>query len=202
MSISGFEYAQARLEARHAGRPDAATWRRLHASTTLEHFLEACGRTGLVRWVRDLHPGHDTGAMERALSAAFAGYAAEVASWLPPRWQVVAQGVPFAERVADIAGWRAAWPRTSRHERSALDELLDLLDAHRERMRSAGQDEDGFRLREQLATQLEHLFRWRPLQPVTPLCHLALTALDVERLRGAALRRALFPGVESEASWV
>ncbi len=202
MSVSGFEYAQARLQAHHASRPDAAAWRRLHASAGLEHFLEACERTGLSAWVADLHPEQDARTIERALDGAFRRYAVEVASWLPARWQATVRSVPFAERDADVDEWRAEWPRTSRTETAALDELFAVLDAHRERMRAATPAEDGFRLCDQLATELSRLFRRRTQQPVTPLSHLALTALDLERLRGAVLRRALFPDIASEASWV
>jgi hypothetical protein len=45
--------------------------------------------------------------------------------------------------------------------------------------------------RELLDARLERLFRRHPLSPVAVLAHLALTALDVDRLRGALAVRAL-----------
>lgn len=202
MSISGFEYAQARLQARHGSRPDAAAWRRLHASTSLEHFLEACARTGLEAWVADLHAGQQAHQIERALGAAFDRYVDEVASWLPRRWQPTLRRQPSGRRDVNLEAWRALWPRTSRAERAQLEAFVTLLDAHRKRMRDAGREDDGWRLCDRLQSELTRLFRRAPRQPVTPLAHLALIALDVRRLRGAALRRALFPDVASEASWV
>lgn len=202
MSIAGFEYAQARLQARHGDRPDRAAWRRLHASASVEHFLDACARTGLARWVVDVHADQDARQIERALAAAFDRYVGEVASWLPPRWQPAVRGQPSGRREADVDEWRALWPRTSRAERAQLEAFVALLDAHRERMQSADAGDEGWRLRDRLEGELTHLFRREPRQPVTPLSHLALVALDLEKLRGAVLCRVLFPDLVSEASWV
>lgn len=202
MSITGFDYAQARLQSRHGSRPGAADWRRLHASGSLEHFLDACGRTGLAPWVAELHPGQDAHVTDSALAAAFERYEDEVASWLPSRWQSSVRDAPFGRRDADVEAWRSEWPRTSGAERARLDELVDALTAHQQRMRSADMQEDGWRLGDALEAGLQRLFRRCTLQPAAPLCHLALIALDLHRLRGAVLRRALFPDVTSEVSWV
>ncbi len=206
MSISGFEYAQARLQARHGARPDGVTWRRLHASASLEHFLEACGRSGLSPWVAELHPDQSPQRVERALAGAFRRHAEEVASWLPPPWQPAVRWsgeLPFpGGRDGDTDAWRASWPHASPDRRAALGALTALLDEHRERMQSANLEEDGWGLRDELDQKLSRLFRRHTREPVAALCHLALTALDLERLRGAVLRRLLFSDVESEASWV
>ncbi len=202
MSISGFEYAQARLQARHGNRPDRAAWRRLHASASLEHFLDACARTGLEPWVAELHADQDPHQIERALGTAFGHYVDEVASWLPPRWQPVVRQQPSGRREASLDEWRALWPREPRAGTARLEAFVALLDAHRARMRSSDLEQDGWRLCDRLEDELTRLFRVHPRQPVTALAHLALVALDLERLRGAVLRRRLFPDVASEASWV
>ncbi len=48
------------------------------------------------------------------------------------------------------------------------------------------------RLREQLAARLRSAFRRFRFQPATSFAYLALTALDLERLRGDLVQRALF----------
>ena len=48
------------------------------------------------------------------------------------------------------------------------------------------------RLREQLAARLRSAFRRFRFQPATSCAYLALTALDLERLRGDLVQRALF----------
>ena len=198
MSISGFEYAQARLQARHAARPDELGWRHLHASASLEHFLESCRRTGLGAWIADVHSAQDAHHIERALCEAFRSHADEVASWVPAAWQpAVRAGAELPElpfiggHATDLEPWRSLWPRSPRGERAAIESWLGLLERHRERMQTANANEDGWRLRAKLQGELEKLFRRRIQQPVTPLCYLALVALDL----AAATRRALAPGV-------
>jgi len=51
---------------------------------------------------------------------------------------------------------------------------------------------DGVALREQLGAQLSRLFRAAAGTLVATLCHLALMALDFERLRGGLVNRSLF----------
>lgn len=52
---------------------------------------------------------------------------------------------------------------------------------------------DGWALRRRLAEQLAQLWRRHPAEPVGAFIHLALTALEGERLRGELARRAAFP---------
>ena len=54
---------------------------------------------------------------------------------------------------------------------------------------------DGWPLRRALQARLALLFRRAMLDPAAAFIFLALTALDLERLRGELLRRAAFPGV-------
>jgi hypothetical protein len=52
---------------------------------------------------------------------------------------------------------------------------------------------NGTVLRDQLRERLDRLFRAAAGTVVATLCHLALMALDFERLRGGLVNRALFP---------
>jgi hypothetical protein len=54
---------------------------------------------------------------------------------------------------------------------------------------------DGWPLRRTLQARLTLLFRRAMLDPAAAFAYLALTALDLERLRGELLRRAAFPAL-------
>ena len=208
MTATEFAYAQARIQARHAERPDEATWARLHASTTLAHFLTMARATGLRRWVAHLKPGHAARDIERSLRTEFRSYVQDVASWLPERWQDATRAVGELPLASEGEGkrllglWRARWPRTSVGERRALDAVIVALSRHSDQMATADASSDGWTLRAALGTQLGRLFRSEREQPAVVFCHLGLIALDVERLRGALLRRALFEDVRSDVAWV
>ena len=208
MTGMDFAYAQARIQARHAERPDEATWARLHASTTLGHFLTMARATGLRRWVAHLKPAHGVHDIERSLRTEFRSYVHEVASWLPERWQDATRAVGNTPLESEGEGkrllelWRARWPRMSGRERRALDALVETLSRHLEEMATASASSDGWVLRAALGARLGRLFRAECEQPAAVFCHLGMIALDVERLRGALLRRALFEDVRSDAAWV
>lgn len=95
--------------------------------------------------------------------------------------------------------WMSLWPNDAWAKRPALTKLTALLQqalavstdtsiaAHR-------------RSREQLTARLAMMFRQHTEQPAAVFIHLALLALDLERLRGGIARRAIFAepaGVES-----
>jgi hypothetical protein len=44
------------------------------------------------------------------------------------------------------------------------------------------------------------MFRKHAFQPAAVFIHLLLVALDMERLRGSVMQRALFPGYREESS--
>ena len=199
-----FAYARARMQARHGERPDEIVWNRLHASSSLAHFLEAARGTGLRRWVSHLTvrtPPHD---VELTLRADFTQYVGEVATWVPDAWRAAVLWVAGLVRVplADLEDWRALWPRTTHSERAHLVLFTRTLERHLDAMAHADSASDGFAERARLELEFARLFRWHAEEPVAPFCHLGLVALDLERLRGAVLRRALFPDVRSEVAWV
>ncbi len=96
-----------------------------------------------------------------------------------------------------LRAWRKRWPAdASPRQRAGLETLTTLLLRHLDafpllepaQTRAASQ---------QLEQRLERLFRREAGQPAAGFVHLALFALDIERLRGALVRRALFPGREA-----
>jgi hypothetical protein len=85
--------------------------------------------------------------------------------------------------------WRGLWPRCDSWERAALERLVWLVQRH-----AAGfvglDPAEAWGARARLAGELRRLLRRSPLQPTAVLAWLALEALELERLRGALVRRA------------
>ena len=90
-------------------------------------------------------------------------------------------------RAATAAGARSILPKRSR--------------AHVERLGRAGRQETSAPYRRDLARKVTRLFRRHGGTPAAVFCHLALVALDLERLRGGLMRRRLFaPARAKEAA--
>lgn len=89
------------------------------------------------------------------------------------------------------AHWRALWPvRTA--ETKQLTVLAGLIRRHNEQMALAGPQESSAPHRQELALRVARMFRHNSASPVAVFCHLALVALDLERVRGGLSRRRLF----------
>jgi hypothetical protein len=88
--------------------------------------------------------------------------------------------------------WRALWPPMSTDERSALEALTTTVAQHLTRFAAAA-PEDAAALRSALHPRLLAFARLQAAEPVALFALLVLHALDLERLRGELLRRALFP---------
>jgi hypothetical protein len=110
---------------------------------------------------------------------------------------------PFAPLLASDAGeatlaacwtahWRALWPKLSANESRPLLDLAATIKAHVERLDRAAPQETSARYRRDLAIGLTRMFRKHGGTPVAVFAHLALVALDLERLRGGLVRRRLF----------
>jgi hypothetical protein len=97
--------------------------------------------------------------------------------------------LPANARDGDDAGARAT-PDSTRH---SLEALVRALRAHARVFRLAVPSQ-GWALRGSLRSELVHLLRRSSLQPAIAFVHLALCALDFERLRAELLRRVIFPG--------
>lgn len=96
------------------------------------------------------------------------------------------------------AAWHAEWrrrlPRPLRPPEAGEDSLRQLvqtLRAHAGAFAAAPPAQAGL-LRRALQARLTLLLRRSALEPAAAFTHLALSALDLERLRGELLRRALF----------
>ena len=118
---------------------------------------------------------------ERRAVVAVSRWAALAAAWavpatLGPAWLDEWRRRTPAQRGDDAAGWRV---------------LTNTLQAHAEAFAEAPAG-TGDALRQDLRRRLHLLMRRTTLQPALAFVHLALCALDLERLRGELLRRALF----------
>ena len=85
--------------------------------------------------------------------------------------------------------WRSLWPdRKSNQSINKLISTIDRLLLNIEQPSS----QPGWKSREILVDKLTILFRQFSYQPIAVFIHLALIALDIERLRGNILKRRLF----------
>ena len=220
MKRSGdLDYAMARIAARFGERPTEATWRALAVIRELPALLDAARQPPFRRWTAGLAPDADAHAIEAALRANGRALAAEVRLWMPARWQpavdwactladlpvahYLAQGgaplhwmrddaayrdlahaavVIPAHPAAVLREWGDEWWRRVPERTAPLRELARLVQAHR------GADAD----RHALVARLALLYRRAPVDPAAAFVFLALSALDMERLRGELLRRLLF----------
>ncbi len=251
-----FGYAQARLQAHHAARPDESAWRRIESIGELATFLQDA-RTGSLRpWVLGLSADVDAHVLEFTLRQQLRAYIDAVASWQPVRWRAALrwtrilpdlpllqhllsgglppdwlrhdplfgpahrddgsihwevlqtigymplltawqQGIPLAQ--AWTEHWHTLWPDTPAPVRAALAALVAVLADY---MQALVIDDvaHGVTARDVLALRLTRLFRRYTNQPAAGCSHLALVALDVQRLRGAVLRRKLLPMLTEHVS--
>jgi len=205
------DYASARIAARYGERPSETAWRSIGVIRELPVLLDAARQGPFRRWVAGLEPGSDAHAIEAAMRSSWRALCSEVCAWMPPEWQravelaralpdlpieaYLARGEPplawmrdygrpaagaDPDPVALLAAWRQEWrQRVPPHARRdpLLSELARLL-------RSPA--------RRELAARLPLLYRRAVLEPSAAFVFLALSALDMERLRGELLRRALF----------
>src|SRR5580698_9713436 len=100
----------------------------------------------------------------------------------------IAGQIPLAEL------WLARWRELRPPVDAFTEQLLTAVSrAVREHTRGlAVEGANGVALRDQLRERLNKLFRAAAGTLVATLCHLALMALDFERLRGGLVNRALF----------
>lgn len=98
--------------------------------------------------------------------------------------------------------WRAHWqvlmPQTDAHTDQLLTALLRAIDRYAEKLSTIVGSAAG--LREELDHRLTKLFRAGTNTIVATVCHLALLALDIERLRGGMVTRSFFAAHTGEAA--
>jgi hypothetical protein len=99
----------------------------------------------------------------------------------------------IARRVPIGPLWRAHWqrlqPQWDAHTNEVVRRFLRTIEAHFNELR--GNTGSALILRMELAQRLERLFRASANTVVTTVCHLALLALELERLRGGLASRAV-----------
>jgi hypothetical protein len=93
--------------------------------------------------------------------------------------------------------WQSLWPATRRSHRQPMYELIRVVTDHLAAFQQLALTAT-WREREKLAYTLTMMFRRYAFQPVAVFVHLLLVALDVERLRGAIVRRSVFPGYKGQ----
>jgi len=96
------------------------------------------------------------------------------------------------------AHWRSLWPQGAA-ERYALTTLAKTVGAYVARFDRAGPQDVSAPYRRELAQKITRMFRRHGGMPAAVFCHLALVALDLERLRGALVRRRLFEPAQEVA---
>ena len=122
---------------------------------------------------------------ERLPALSAAGLADLADAWSAP-------GSPgSAWQAAWEAGWWRRLPQRPETCDASLRRLATTLQAHAAAFAAAPPGPGGL-LRRALQARLSLLLRQSTLEPAAAFIHLALTALDLERLRGELLRRALF----------
>lgn len=91
-----------------------------------------------------------------------------------------------------FAHWHAVMPRKVGHgTREGLTALQDAARTHVDAVASAAVPAGAAELRRRFRQQLQRLFRRHAISVVAMFSHLALTALDIERLRGALIASRL-----------
>ncbi len=90
-AADGFEYAQARIQARMGLHPSEPVWRRLAASRTLSAYLEGARATALGPCVADLSGASDVHEIEQSVRSHLHRCVGEVALWAPEPWRVAVQ---------------------------------------------------------------------------------------------------------------
>lgn len=196
---AGFAYAQARLQARYGGRPDDVLWRTLEASRTAAHALALTRGGPLAAWTDGLAEATDPHRIEPHLRVRWRQQVETIASWLPLRWQPAARWfaalveLPLADAPAAAeraAQWRGEWRRrlpADAGDAARLAEPAALLMprlANATALRAAGA--------EPTRRALERLLRRQAGTAVAVFASLALLALELERLRGILVVRAMF----------
>jgi len=97
---------------------------------------------------------------------------------------------PGDVRAAFVEEWARRWPARDAESSRGMGRILAAVSSHVERF-ARTEVRGAWRERAALERELRGLFRKSALRPDTAFCHLALVALDLERLRAALVLRAL-----------
>jgi hypothetical protein len=84
---SGFEYAQARLQAQFGRRPSADDWQRLDAARDAVALMEMLRTTPMAPWAANLSAASDVHDIEHSMRGSFTAAVARTAGWVPVPWR-------------------------------------------------------------------------------------------------------------------
>jgi hypothetical protein len=116
------------------------------------------------------------------------------------RTALAALGPAVAGMTTPGAAWGAEWqllqPQTELRTKNFLQRLTVIVAEHEQAMLRA--TDSGEPLRQELSSRLQRLLRAAAGTVIVTVCHLALVALDLERLRGGLSRRCLFGDDQTE----
>jgi len=90
-----------------------------------------------------------------------------------------------------VQHWQSLWYEQNTTNTQPLMQLITILQQHLDLFRQSPLLHT-WQTRETLSKQLTRMFRKHTFQPVASFIHLALVALDIERLRGDIMQRSLF----------
>lgn len=89
--------------------------------------------------------------------------------------------------------WRTLWPKAGTTLTTPLEHLAKRIQRYLVDLSKQPAGSNSQKARAVLAQQLTRDFRRYTHQPATTFVHLGLVALDLQQLRGALVRRAVFP---------
>ncbi len=192
-------YALGRLGARLGARAGAAAWRALDSRRTAAHALAAARSGPLAGWVDGLGSAGDPAAVERHLQAAWQMQVAAVAAWMPARWGAALRlfgtlAEPPPDDDPGMLGWAEAWARALPPD--ARPGIPWRRPAEVLRPRLTGDLIGRPAAAPAAQAALLRLYRRHAGNALPAFAYLGLAALDLERLRGALVARAMF---EAEA---
>jgi hypothetical protein len=99
-----------------------------------------------------------------------------------------------------VEEWLRRLPAQWRRPGGEITQILELVQAHVESMRSAT-DADGRALRNALASRIARRFRYGAGTAVALFAHLVLDGLELERVRAGVITRRLMPERQEARSW-
>lgn len=104
--------------------------------------------------------------------------------------------------VAWLDGWSVTWPDVGKGIENSLMQLRVALERHSEAiLLDPSAHPVGPRLRAPLLARLNSLFRRHSGQIGAVFAHIALMSMDLERMRGGLVIRALFPDPAGRPQW-
>jgi len=138
--LSGFAYAQARLQSRYGERADEHVWLRLHNINDLSSYLQSAQQTALRPWVLGIDPGHDSHSIELALRQKFRQHVDEVADWVPADLRL---SLHWIKRLVDLPALQYLLSGNTAMDWMRLDPAINQFLADDVNLRSSALSADG-----------------------------------------------------------